>query len=532
MSIAFLQLNIDHARLASQNLGDRMTETGVPLAPISGQYRPGGKLPKMTPGFNQYAIDRDPAVAVVTRGLAYDVSPLLTSKLVVAVYCEARDFQFAFISAYAPPHRSMDDTFRGIEEAIAKSRTPNVIVPDDFNAKHPAWGPCAGDERGAHLMEFAAANRLVVLNDPSIATDWIVREDLTFSEHKNIEVHIGATRERRSRRLTRYAREDVLDALGREPRFSRVLGADVRSPDALEELIAGFQRLFDRLYRANLRPVKSPGKPWWTPALAREKRSVNALRRRYQRCRAEKLRAQFRADYSRALAGFRSRVGEAKASHLRSWYASCTRRSIFSAAYREAFGRVRPRPCLPPLELPDGTRSTTHLESAALFLATQIAVDEPSSDGPRHAEIRVLAASPYRTRASDAPFTAAEIESVLRKTTDASAPGPDKIGPYVIKGLARIHGAFQLKVDIGGGTLVDETIINQLCRACDSGSGPGKFARALLRDVFPEEELRGKSLFGGKSCLRGETRQKEALDPARVEADTPAQNFRGPVCHA
>nr|XP_054919805.1 uncharacterized protein LOC129381181 [Dermacentor andersoni] len=74
------------------------------------------------------------------------------------------------------------------------------------------------------------------------------------------------------------------------------------------------------------------------------------------------------------------------------------------------------------------------------------------------------------------------------------------------------------KVDIGGGTLVDESIINQLCRACDSGSGPGKFARALLRHVFPEEELRGKSLFGGKSCLRGETRQKEALDPTRVEA--------------
>ncbi|XP_070384601.1 uncharacterized protein [Dermacentor albipictus] len=72
------------------------------------------------------------------------------------------------------------------------------------------------------------------------------------------------------------------------------------------------------------------------------------------------------------------------------------------------------------------------------------------------------------------------------------------------------------KVDIGSGTLVDESIINQLCRACDSG--PGKFARALLRHVFSEEELRGKSLFGGKSCVRGETRQKEALDPVRVEA--------------
>ncbi|XP_075527122.1 uncharacterized protein LOC142559409 [Dermacentor variabilis] len=72
------------------------------------------------------------------------------------------------------------------------------------------------------------------------------------------------------------------------------------------------------------------------------------------------------------------------------------------------------------------------------------------------------------------------------------------------------------KVEISSGTLVDETIINQLCRACDSG--PRKFARALMRHVFSEEELWGKSLFGGKSCVRGETRQKEALDPVRVEA--------------
>ncbi|XP_050024763.1 uncharacterized protein [Dermacentor andersoni] len=285
-----------------------MSETGVPLAAVSDPYRPGGKLPRMPPDFNVYAIDRDPAAVVVTRGPPYDVSPLLLSKLVVAVYCETRDFQFVFVSAYAPPHRSMDDTFRGIEEAIAKARTPNIVVAGDFNAKHPAWGPCAGDERGARLIEFAGANRLVVLNDPqspptyetryaaswldvtlaapalvAAGFDWTVCEDITFSEHKNVAVRIGAVRDGRSRRLTRYAREELLTALAGEPWFARVSGATLQSPGALDEILAGFQRLFDRYYRANLRPVKGPGRPWWTPALARERRAVNTLRRRYQR---------------------------------------------------------------------------------------------------------------------------------------------------------------------------------------------------------------------------------------------------------
>ncbi|XP_065302947.1 uncharacterized protein [Dermacentor albipictus] len=345
-----------------------MSETGASLAAVSDPYRPGGKLPRMPPEFTVYAIDRDPAAVVVTRRPPYDVSPLLLSKLVVAVYCEARDFQFVFISAYAPPHRPMDDTFRRIEEAMAKARTPNIVVAGDFNAKHPAWGPCAGDERGARLIAFAGANRLVVLNDPqspptyetryaaswldvTLATpalvaagfDWTVREDITFSEHKNVAVRIGAFRDGRPRRLTRYAREELLTALSSEPWFARVSGATLHSPGALDEILAGFQRLFDRFCRANLRPVKGPGRPWWNPALARERRAVNALRRRYQRCAADDLRADFRTAYSRALAVFRCHVRAAKASHLRGWYTSCTRRSIFSAAYREAFDRVRPR---------------------------------------------------------------------------------------------------------------------------------------------------------------------------------------------
>ncbi|KAH8036386.1 hypothetical protein HPB51_000168 [Rhipicephalus microplus] len=61
--------------------------------------------------------------------------------------------------------RSMDPTLQAIEETLLKVRTPNVVVAGDFNAKHLVWGPNAGDERGARLLEFAAANELIVFND-------------------------------------------------------------------------------------------------------------------------------------------------------------------------------------------------------------------------------------------------------------------------------------------------------------------------------------------------------------------------------
>ncbi|XP_077498125.1 uncharacterized protein LOC144116297 [Amblyomma americanum] len=72
------------------------------------------------------------------------------------------------------------------------------------------------------------------------------------------------------------------------------------------------------------------------------------------------------------------------------------------------------------------------------------------------------------------------------------------------------------KVDIGNGVLVDRTILQMLERQCQSS--PGKFARALLRNVFTEEELRGKSLYGMKNNVQKGLPVKEALDPVRLSA--------------
>ncbi|KAH9384652.1 hypothetical protein HPB48_026662 [Haemaphysalis longicornis] len=71
-------------------------------------------------------------------------------------------------------------------------------------------------------------------------------------------------------------------------------------------------------------------------------------------------------------------------------------------------------------------------------------------------------------------------------------------------------------VDIGGGVLIEKGYLDQLVHAC--ASGPGKFARALLRHVFTPEELKGKTLFGGKGKAQGDTPTKPGLDPVRVKA--------------
>ncbi|KAL3221555.1 hypothetical protein MRX96_005047 [Rhipicephalus microplus] len=167
VNVLFLQVNLDHTRLATTNLFHHMTELGVSLAAVSDPYRPGKKLPSPPPGFQYIAVERDPVVAIIMQRAPFDICPLLVSELVVAIYCEANDTDFVFISAYAPPHKSMEPTLVLVERVLTRWQTRNIIVAGDFNAKTSAWGAQASDTRGSRLVEFAAATGLVLLNDSS-----------------------------------------------------------------------------------------------------------------------------------------------------------------------------------------------------------------------------------------------------------------------------------------------------------------------------------------------------------------------------
>ncbi|KAL3247594.1 hypothetical protein MRX96_057019 [Rhipicephalus microplus] len=150
------------------------------------------------------------------------------------------------------------------------------------------------------------------------------------------------------------------------------------------------------------------------------------MRRRFQRCKDDGLRSVFRTEYSATLSAFRRSTARAREAYLRGFCAECAQRSVFSAPYKEAFGRRRADLILPPLLREDGTDTSTHLEAAALLLQTQVAVDYRASDQPEHEIIHWQAQAPYWTRPQDAPFSQIELEVVVRQMRDRSAPRPGR----------------------------------------------------------------------------------------------------------
>lgn len=397
----------------------------------------------------------------------------MVTKWVVAIFCQSRHFDFVLISVYAPPRKPMQHTLGLVEEMLARSSSANVVVAGDFNAKHRAWGPRAGDDRGARVMELAAAAGLMVLNDPlspptyenTYASSWIdvtlatpavvaagyvwqVSDNVTFSEHKYVTVRVGSREVAPRKRLTRYAQAELLTALSRETWFGRVVGSRLGTPEALESVLGAFYRMLNGYMDRYRRPVRTgrAGNSWWTPELANERKRLNAMRRRYQRARDDSMRSVWRHEYSAALARFRRSIREARDEFERECRSACSRGNVYSKTFREAFGRTRPPRLLPPLERPDGTYTTTHLESAALLLRSQIAVDDAREDLPEHAAVRSLAEEPYGPDNDDVPFTEAEVRAVLAGMPSRSSPGPDEITPRLMRGLFDAHTTFVMHV--------------------------------------------------------------------------------------
>ncbi|KAM7303314.1 uncharacterized protein ISCGN_013276 [Ixodes scapularis] len=82
------------------------------------------------------------------------------------------------------------------------------------------------------------------------------------------------------------------------------------------------------------------------------------------------------------------------------------------------------------------------------------------------------------------------------------------------------------KVDIGYGVLVEQTALAGLKSA---GVSASKYVRGLLKVVFSEEELKGKSLRGRKCNAQKESEVKPALDPVKLQAvlDYTCKEYKG-----
>ncbi|KAH7978658.1 hypothetical protein HPB49_006304 [Dermacentor silvarum] len=149
------------------------------------------------------------------------------------------------------------------------------------------------------------------------------------------------------------------------------------------------------------------------------------MRRRYQRARDPDLREVFRAHYARSFVAYKRGIRHAKDVADRALCVDITSRNLYGRPFQIAFAKQRSPTCLPPLETPDGTLTTSVQASAELLLHSHVAVDDPAADSDFHSRIRALAGCPYPATPDDHSFTLPEIEHAMLLGNLRAAPGLD-----------------------------------------------------------------------------------------------------------
>jgi len=121
--------------------------------------------------------------------------------------------------------------------------------------------------------------------------------------------------------------------------------------------------------------------PWWSEELTTMRKWLNALRRRFQRTKDDKLRTQRRAQYIEAKTNYASKIRKAKSLSWREYCNMTTYINPWNEAYRLAAGKRKSTTQITTLRKPDGT-FTEDLQATLKYMLDHFAPEESTRHRP------------------------------------------------------------------------------------------------------------------------------------------------------
>ncbi|CAH1384896.1 unnamed protein product, partial [Tenebrio molitor] len=200
------QTNLNRSRAAMNLFYKTVEDRGISIAVIS---EPNKKMVQNLPSVIEECCD----VAVIVIDRNVQVHKCDSTKCFVCCHVE----DIVIYGCYISPNIELSEFkihIRDLMLDIRRAADRDVIVCGDFNAKSHLWGSPIEDERGAIIVEWLAAEDLVVMNEGGVPTferggsssfiditmangvmsrriqKWTVTAEENLSDHKNIEIDI------------------------------------------------------------------------------------------------------------------------------------------------------------------------------------------------------------------------------------------------------------------------------------------------------------------------------------------------------
>ena len=214
------------------------------------------------------------------------------------------------------------------------------------------------------------------------------------------------------------------------------LSTTVAKENDLERLVDSFTEAMQTACRAAFKIINTQSKtqkksvPWWTDSLTIMRKRINALRLHQRTRNNEELRESRKHKYLEEKKKYQYEIRKEK---LNSWKEYCNVAASlnpWSHAYKLATGKVRTNSIMTTLRKPDGTVTSSILETMNSML-DHLITDDGEEENQHHKNIRKMIAESNYT-SDGAEFTQREIKQTIESFNRKKAPGMDGIASDIV----------------------------------------------------------------------------------------------------
>lgn len=454
--LRFLQINLNHCKLANQELENTVDRLGIDIVLCQDPYIFSGKMAGIPPNWRVFLAKNNLSAIIITNN-NLNVIQTLSLNNVVFVNINVEKVVLSVGSQYSAPSGDLAADFDSWTSSYFDCT--NVLIGGDFNVPMRTMGYSRDDSRTETLLEFLSLYNLKIINDtdspPTYVQDdrqgrpdltlagdnicnlldsWTVESETdSFSDHKYIRYKLNL--KPTVRFLRRYKTKYCSFAKFNEnlEKSSTDLLKDllsVKTPMALDNWTECFQLLLTELANKHFKLKKIGYKPkvsWYTKELKADRNKVNACYKRYKKNLGN---IEYKENYIKARNCYKKKVKIAKRN---SWMRYCeTTMDPFGGLFKYISGKTLKQDEMIFTTLENNTVFDTYDDVAHSLMEAHFDVaNQPSQIHEfvsNHSFIPTIDFPPINKR---------ELKYALSRQALNKAPGYDLLDPIIIKNVCK-----------------------------------------------------------------------------------------------
>ncbi len=475
-----VQINLQRSKNSTARLNKYIIDNKIDIVFIQEPYVIKNKVcgfPLNYRIFHTISGDK-PKSAIVFTNYQIQVIHLQTYSKDFITICntELYNKKMCLISAYCSPHNHLNQELSLIQSAIDSINVNNLVICMDSNSHSTEWYDHKNDLRGSTVCDFISSNNMIILNnnensptfdnirgkssiDITISSHslvnkingWFVDEEESLSDHKYIrfkinesfgKVEFKSTLKYVTKKANWSAIRDELRPLIIQTKHQIINSIEKSQINIIiEKLTKNIINTCDKNIPIKRQTIHKKSNKWWTQELTSMRRTVNRLRRQYQRCQTsnrERLKSIFETNRQK----YKDLMNDSKIKRWNEFVVENTRENPWGLIYKIAKNNIK-------LEknneiiTPNGDLITDGKEIAETLFDSFFPNDESIPETEYHSIIRQNLMEIKNNRQLDSnqneyDFTEEEVSAVIESQNPRKAPGSDGLTADIISYIHNI----------------------------------------------------------------------------------------------